>query len=77
MLYPQEQNGTMKTIIVELVLEILSWMAEEERTRLCTRQREGIDAAQGQGVTFSRSEMPITEAFEKAHREWKAGKSKR
>lgn len=76
LLNTKEQDDTMKTFIVDLVLQILSWMAEEERTRIRTRQREGIDAAQGQGVKFGRPETPITEAFEEVYREWKAGEIK-
>ncbi|WP_022795135.1 recombinase family protein [Marinococcus halotolerans] len=76
LLNTKEQDDTMKTFIVDLVLQILSWMAEEERTRIRTRQREGIDAAQGQGVKFGRPETPVTEAFEVAYREWKAGEIK-
>jgi DNA invertase Pin-like site-specific DNA recombinase len=72
LLNTKEQDDTMKTFIVDLVLQILSWMAEEERIRIRTRQREGIDTAQGQGVKFGRPETPITEAFEEAYREWKA-----
>lgn len=76
LLNTKEQDDTMKTFIVDLVLQILSWMAEEERTRIRTRQREGIDTAQGQGVKFGRPKTPITEAFEEAYKEWKAGEIK-
>lgn len=76
LLNTKEQDDTMKTFIVDLVLQILSWMAEEERTRIRTRQREGIDAAQEHGVTFGRPQTPITEAFEEAYQEWQAGEIK-
>lgn len=76
LLNTKEQDDSMKNFIVDLVLQILSWMAEEERTRIRQRQREGIDAAVGQGVKFGRPETPVTEAFEIAYQEWRSGEIK-
>lgn len=45
-------KDSLGTFIADLVLQILSWMAEEERERIRKRQREGIDAALQNGVTF-------------------------
>ena len=40
-----QYKDSMGTFIADLVLQILSWMAEEERERIRKRQREGIDLA--------------------------------
>lgn len=41
-------------LVVNLVLQILSWLAEQERINIKVRQREGIDAALKRGVHFGR-----------------------
>jgi DNA invertase Pin-like site-specific DNA recombinase len=38
-----------------LVLQIISWLAEEERERIKKRQREGIDIALQNGTQFGRA----------------------
>ena len=47
-------KDSLGTFIADLVLQILSWMAEEERERIRKRQREGIDLALQQGKKFGR-----------------------
>ncbi|MGG0369799.1 recombinase family protein, partial [Priestia endophytica] len=49
-----QYKDSLGTFIADLVLQILSWMAEEERDRIRKRQREGIDAALKGGVSFGR-----------------------
>ncbi|MBO0962762.1 recombinase family protein [Neobacillus sp. MM2021_6] len=44
----------MGTFIADLVLQILSWMAEDERNRIRKRQREGIDVAIKNGIAFGK-----------------------
>jgi DNA invertase Pin-like site-specific DNA recombinase len=61
------------TFIADLVLQILSWMAEEERDRIRKRQREGIDLALQNGVSFGRPKVQPTEAFKEVYNRWKAG----
>jgi len=39
-----QYKDSLGTLITDLVLQILSWLAEEERTKIKTRQREGIEA---------------------------------
>ncbi|MBD8068139.1 MULTISPECIES: recombinase family protein [Bacillaceae] len=66
-------KDSLGTFIADLVLQILSWMAEEERERIRKRQREGIDLALQQGIKFGRPKVRITEEFEKVYQKWKAG----
>ncbi len=63
----------MGTFIADLVLQILSWMAEEERERIRKRQREGIDLALQNGTQFGRPAVYISEEFKEIYKKWKAG----
>ncbi len=47
-----QYKDSLGTFIADLVLQILSWMAEEERNRIRKRQREGIDVALQNGTIF-------------------------
>ncbi|MFE0506304.1 recombinase family protein [Peribacillus butanolivorans] len=66
-------KGSLGTFIADLVLQILSWMAEEERERIRKRQREGIDVALQNGVPFGRPKAQVTEEFKEIYNLWKAG----
>ncbi|PAL04091.1 recombinase family protein [Peribacillus simplex] len=66
-------KDSLGTFIADLVLQILSWMAEEERDRIRKRQREGIDVALQNGVSFGRPKAQITEEFIEVYDLWKAG----
>nr|WP_308161440.1 recombinase family protein [Bacillus sp. ISL-46] len=65
-------KDSLGTFISDLVLQILSWLAEEERERIKKRQREGIDVALKNGVQFGRPKAEITDAFIEVYKEWKA-----
>lgn len=69
-----KHKDSLGTFISDLVLQILSWMAEEEKDRIKKRQREGIDLAKGQGKHLGRPKTDMTEEFVSAYNEWKAGK---
>ncbi|OIK14209.1 DNA recombinase [Bacillus sp. MUM 116] len=66
-------KDSLGTFIADLVLQILSWMAEDERNRIRKRQREGIDVALKNGVAFGRPKSIITEEFKQAYHRWKSG----
>ncbi|WML28399.1 recombinase family protein [Neobacillus sp. OS1-33] len=66
-------KDSLGTFIADLVLQILSWMAEDERNRIRKRQREGIDVAKKNGITFGRPKSIITEEFKQAYHRWKTG----
>ncbi|WP_298829967.1 recombinase family protein [uncultured Planococcus sp.] len=67
-----QYKDSMGTFIADLVLQILSWMAEEERERIRKRQREGIDLALQNGIQFGRPTVFVSEEFEEVYRKWKA-----
>lgn len=61
----------MGTFLSDIVLQILSFVAENERRNIKERQREGIDAAKARGVRFGRPERPLPVNFIPVYREWK------
>jgi DNA invertase Pin-like site-specific DNA recombinase len=61
----------MGTFISDLVLQLLSFVAENERTNIRQRQAEGIAAAQARGVRFGRPPLPLPEDFFDIYRAWK------
>lgn len=60
----------MGTFIADLVLQILSFVAENERANIKKRQEQGIAAAKARGVKFGRPETPIPEDFSEIVRSW-------
>lgn len=63
----------MGTFISDLVLQILSFVAENERLNIKQRQAEGIAAAKAKGVIFGRPPKPLPENFMEIYRRWNAG----
>ena len=70
------RNGKdlMGTFIADLVLQILSFVAQSERENIKKRQAQGIAAAKAKGVRFGRPETPLPENFDKIIRDWDKGK---
>ena len=62
------------TFLSDIVLQVLSFVAENERTNIRQRQAEGIAAAKARGVRFGRPPAPLPENFHSAYQCWKAGK---
>lgn len=60
----------MGTFIADLVLQILSFVAQNERENIKKRQAEGIAAAKAKGVRFGRPEKEIPDDFAKLIRQW-------
>lgn len=60
----------MGTFIADLVLQILSFVAENERVNIKKRQEQGIAAAKARGVRFGRPEKPVPEDFEHIVARW-------
>ena len=60
----------MGTFIADLVLQILSFVAQSERERIHERQRQGIEAAKARGVRFGRPEIVMPEDFSVMVQEW-------
>ena len=61
------------TFISDLVLQLLSFVAENERVNIRQRQAEGIAAAKIRGVRFGRPPAPLPEGFHSAYQSWKQG----
>lgn len=70
------RNGKdlMGTFIADLVLQILSFVAQNERENIKKRQTEGILAAKARGVKFGRPESHVPKNFEKIMKDWDKGK---
>ncbi len=61
----------MGTFLSDIVLQVLSFVAENERNNIKQRQAEGIAAALAKGVKFGRPESPTPENFYDVHRKWR------
>ena len=61
------------TFISDLVLQLLSFVAENERTNIKQRQAEGIAAAKAKGIRFGRPTKPLPDNFHEAYQRWKQG----
>lgn len=59
------------TFIADLVLQVLSFVAENERINIHQRQAEGIAAAKKRGVKFGRPSIPIPDNFKENYLLWK------
>lgn len=63
----------MGTFLSDIVLQVLSFVAENERTNIRQRQAEGIAAAKARGVKFGRPPRPLPENFESVCERWRRG----
>lgn len=70
----RREKNLLGTFISDIVLALLSFVAENERTNIRQRQAEGIAAAKAKGVKFGRPPLPIPDNFYQVHRDWRAGK---
>ncbi len=62
----------MGTLLSDIVLQVLSFVAESEHTNIQQRQTEGIAAAKARGVRFGRPPRPLPENFYESYRRWKS-----
>ena len=70
----RREKNLLGTFISDVVLALLSYVAENERTNIKQRQAEGIAAAKARGGKFGRPPLPIPENFYQMHKDWRAGK---
>nr|WP_330424945.1 recombinase family protein [Lachnotalea sp. AF33-28] len=63
----------MGTFLSDIVLQVLSFVAENERANIRQRQAEGIAAAKARGVRFGRPPRPLPDNFHSVYRRWKVG----
>lgn len=67
----REGKDLTGTLIADLVLQLLSYVAQTERENIRQRQREGILAAQRKGVQFGRPRIPVPEEFHPLAVQWR------
>lgn len=63
----------MGTFLSDIVLQVLSFVAENERGNIRRRQAEGIAAAKARGVKFGRPAQPLPSNFADVCERWRAG----
>ena len=61
------------TFLSDIVLQVLSFVAENERSNIRQRQAEGIAAAKAKGIRFGRPPLPLPENFHENYQRWKSG----
>ncbi len=64
----------MGTFLSDIVLQVLSFVAENESTNIKQRQAEGIAAAKAKGVKFGRPPLPLPDNFYEIHKAWRSKK---
>ena len=71
LLYTTRSKDLLGTFIADLVLQLLSFVAENERMNIRQRQAEGIAAAKKRGVKFGRPPIPKPDNFDEMYKLWK------
>ena len=64
----------MGSFLSDIVLQVLSFVAENERDNIRQRQAEGIAAAKARGVRFGRPPLPLPDNFHMLHQAWRGQK---
>lgn len=70
----RQYKDLIGTLISDLVLELLAYVAENERNAIRTRTNQGIAAAKARGVKFGRPKLQFDEEFINLYQEWKEGR---
>ena len=73
MLFRSKINGLTGTFIADLVIQIMSYVAQIERENIHKRQMEGIREAQKRGVQFGRKFIAKPDNFDEVAELWKTG----
>mgnify|MGYP001126547488 CR=1 FL=1 len=69
----REGRDLTGTLVAEIVLQLLSYVAQTEREFIHQRQAEGIAAALERGVRFGPERIPMPEGFEELAEDWRNG----
>ena len=69
----RHRKDLIGTLISDIVLQLLSYVAQTEREFIRQRQREGIDAAKARGVRFGRAPMERPSGYDAVCASWKRG----
>lgn len=64
----------MGRVVAQLMLTLMSYMAETERINIRQRQAEGIEAARQRGVQLGRKPKKVTPEFEEIYTQWIIGR---
>ena len=67
----RQDKNLLGTFISDIVLALLSYVAENERINIKQRQAEGIAAAKARGVKFGRPPIPFPDNFYEVHKQWR------
>ena len=70
----RREKNLLGTFISDIVLALLSYVAENERINIKQRQAEGIAAAKARGVKFGRPPVPLPDNFYEVHKQWREKK---
>ena len=70
----RQGKDLMETFIADIVLQILSFVAQSEREKIKERQEQGIAAAKARGVRFGRPEKEVPEDFAQMVKAWEKKK---
>ena len=65
-----KSKDLLGTFIADLVLQLLSFVAENERINIRQRQAEGIAAAKKRGVRFGRPPLEMPNEYDKYYKLW-------
>ena len=68
-----KSQDLLGNFISDIVLQLLSFVAENERNNIRTRQAEGIAAAKKRGVRFGKPAIPIPDNFSELYKRWEQG----
>ena len=74
LLNTENKDDLTANLINDVVLELLSYVAESERKNTKQRQKEGIKAAKDKGVKFGRPSVELPDNWNSVIKDWKAGK---
>lgn len=69
----QAENNLLGRFLADMVLQILSYVAETERHNIKKRQKEGIASAKARGIKFGRREKPLPQDFYEVIKQWQTG----
>ena len=67
----RQEKNLLGTLISDIVLALLSYVAENERINIRQRQAEGIAAAKARGVKFGRPSIAVPDNFYEVRRQWR------
>ncbi len=68
-----DKSDLEKSLIANIIFELLSYLAEKERIKIKSRQAEGIAIAKQKGVKMGRPKAKLPQGFSEEVRKWRSG----